>query len=123
MPQSPLLHTAHYFFAQLMPKTVKVSSHCRPLRTILTSQGPARSCPAPETSFLKLTTKRSCAIARKRDAHPLTDASLTKVWIFLYIFDNFRTWTKMGIFACIHSRQKDCKSLLVNCAYTFSPLV
>src|SRR5436190_23655920 len=70
MPQSPLLHTAHYFFAQLMPKTVKVTSHCRPLRTILTSQGPARSCPAPETSFLKLTTKRSCAIARKRDAHP-----------------------------------------------------
>lgn len=27
------------------------------------------------------------------------------------------------MFACIHSPRKDCKALLVNCAYTFSPLV
>jgi protein ImuB len=27
------------------------------------------------------------------------------------------------MFACIHSDQKDCRTLLVNCAYAFSPLV
>jgi protein ImuB len=27
------------------------------------------------------------------------------------------------MFACLHSRQKDCKALLVDCAYAFSPLV
>ncbi len=27
------------------------------------------------------------------------------------------------MFACVHSKQKDCKALLVDCAYAFSPLV
>ena len=27
------------------------------------------------------------------------------------------------MFACVHSKQEDCKALLVNCAYAFSPLV
>ena len=27
------------------------------------------------------------------------------------------------MFACVHSREKNCKALLVDCAYAFSPLV
>ena len=29
----------------------------------------------------------------------------------------------MVMFACVHSKRKDCKALLVDCAYAFSPLV